>query len=161
MLWKRGTLLAASLFFVLSIAPARAEGEAEADTEVLLETIRSNRKALVEVNLGLSEEEGKKFWPVYDKYQAQMNVLQERLVKVIEDYVKNFSKLTDDKALELVTEYLAIEAERVKVKQADLPAFKAAVSGRTVARFYQIENKMDAVVRFKLAEAIPVVDKGS
>lgn len=159
MLWKRGTLLAASLFFVLSAASACA-AEAEADTEVLLEAIRANRKALVEVNLGLSEEQGKKFWPVYDKYQEQMNVLQDRLVKVIEDYIKSYKTLGDAKAIELVTEYLAIEADRVKVKQESMPAFQAVVPGRTVARFYQIENKMDAVLRFKLAETIPVVEQG-
>jgi hypothetical protein len=45
------------------------------------------------------------------------------------------------------------------VKQENLPAFTAALPGRKVARFYQIENKMDAVVRYKLAETIPVVQE--
>ena len=30
---------------------------------------------------------------------------------------------------------------------------------QVVARFYQIENKMDAVLRYELAAAIPVVDE--
>jgi hypothetical protein len=157
MMWKPVTLLAASLLLALSAAPVRAEEEA--DTAVLLEAIRANRKALVAVNLGLTAEEDKKFWPVYDAYEKQMNVLQDRLVKVIEDYIASFADLGDDKAMQLVKEYLAIDAERVKVKQENLPAFAAVLPGRKVARFYQIENKMDAVVRFKLAETIPVVEK--
>jgi hypothetical protein len=31
--------------------------------------------------------------------------------------------------------------------------------GRKVARFYQIENKMDAVIRYDLAATIPVIDE--
>ena len=34
-----------------------------------------------------------------------------------------------------------------------------ALPGRKVMRFYQIENKMDAVLRYELAETIPVVEK--
>jgi hypothetical protein len=157
MMSKRVRLLAASLILALSASIAHAQPEA--DTAVLLDAIRANRKALVEVNLGLTEDEEKKFWPVYDKYQQQMNALQERLVKVIEDYIASFEKLSDDKAMQLVKKYLAVDADRVKVRQDSLPAFAAVLPGRKVARFYQIENKMDAVVRFKLAETIPVVEQ--
>jgi len=66
-------------------------------------------------------------------------------------------KLTDEKAMQIVKDYLAVEADRVKVRQDNLPAISAALPGKKVARFYQIENKMDAVVRYKLAETIPVV----
>jgi hypothetical protein len=151
-------LLAASLILVLSVAPAaRAATAGEAETAVLVDTIRANRKALVAVNLNLTDEEAKKFWPAYDTYAAQMKAVQDRLVKVVEDYIASFDKMTDEKAMQLVKDYLAVEADRIKVKQDNLPAISAALPGRKVARFYQIENKMDAVVRYKLAETIPVV----
>ena len=154
---RRVTLLAASLVLVLSASAARAGAAGEADTAVLVEAIRANRKALVAVNLDLTDEEAKKFWPAYDHYQEQMSAVQDRLVKVIEDYIANFDKLTDEKAMQIVKDYLAVEADGVKVKQENLAAFSAALPGKKVARFYQIENKMDAVVRYKLAETIPVV----
>src|SRR5262245_23264831 len=154
---RRLTLLAASLVLVLSASPALAGAAGEADTAVLLDAIRANRKAMVAVNLNLTDEEAKKFWPAYDQYQQQMNAVQDRLVKVIEDYTANFKNLTDEKAMQIVKDYLAVEADRMKVKQDNLSAFAAALPGRKVARFYQIENKMDAVVRYKLAETIPVV----
>ena len=31
--------------------------------------------------------------------------------------------------------------------------------GRTVARFFQIENKIDAVIRYDVAATIPVVEE--
>jgi len=33
------------------------------------------------------------------------------------------------------------------------------VPGRKLVRFYQIENKMDAVLRYELAAEIPVVEE--
>jgi len=55
--------------------------------------------------------------------------------------------------------YLAAEAERLQVRRAYLDEFAKILPGRTVARFYQLENKMDAVLRYDLAATIPVVDE--
>src|SRR4030095_15139666 len=143
---RRATLLAASLVLVLYASAARAGAAGDADTALLLDAIPANRKALVAVNLNLTDEEAKRFWPAYDQYQQQMNAVEDRLVKVIEDYTANFKNLTDEKAMQIVKDYLAVEADRVKVRQDNLPAFSAALPGRKVARFYQIEDKIDAVV---------------
>ena len=55
--------------------------------------------------------------------------------------------------------YLAAEAERVQVRRTYPSEFKKILPGRTVARFYQIENKMDAVLRYDLAATKPVFDE--
>ena len=141
-------------------AAAASTGQAaEANLDVLVNAIRSNRKALVAVNLKLTDEEATKFWPVYDRYQQEINAIGDRLVGVIQDYTTNFSNLSDDKAMKLVDDYLAVEADRVKVRRAYVDEFAKALPGRKVARFYQIENKMDAVIRYDLAATIPVVEE--
>ena len=66
---------------------------------------------------------------------------------MIQDYTANFSDLSNEKAMKLVDDYLAVEADRVKVKRAYVDEFVKALPGRKVTRFYQIENKMDAVIR--------------
>ena len=78
---------------------------------------------------------------------------------MIQDYSANFSDLSNDKAMKLVDDYLAVEADRVKVKRAYVDEFAKVLPGRKVARFYQIENKMDAVIRYDLAATIPVVEE--
>src|SRR4051794_15661445 len=156
-------LLAAAVILGLSAAALRAAppptGPAAANLDVLVDAIRSNRKALVKVNLKLTDEEASKFWPIYDRYQQEINAVGDRLVGVIQDYTANFSTLSDDKAMKLVDDYLAVEADRVKVKRAYVAEFAKALPGRKVARFYQIENKMDAVIRYDLAATIPVVEE--
>jgi hypothetical protein len=161
---KSRLLLAALLAVAASITVARAAGPAakpaeEADRQLLLDTIRSNRKAMVAASLGLSPEEGAKFWPIYDRYQEQMNVSGDRMSALVDDYIAHYRDLSNEKALELAQEYLAAEAQRLETRRTFLPEFSKELPGRTVARFYQIENKMDAVIRYDLAAVIPVVEE--
>ncbi|HME72355.1 MAG TPA: hypothetical protein VKM54_21180 [Myxococcota bacterium] len=157
-------LLAAAVILGLSAAvlyaaqPPTGQG-AEANLDVLVDAIRSNRQALVAANLNLTDEEASKFWPIYERYQKEINAIGDRLIGVIQDYTTNFSDLSNDKAMKLVDDYLAVEADRVKVKRAYVDEFAKALPGRKVARFYQIENKMDAVIRYDLAATIPVVEE--
>ena len=156
--------LAASLACMLSSAIAYAADTGAADAPqaqpgVLLDTIRANRKALVAVNLELSPAEADKFWPLYDRYQKEISAIGDRVVSIVEEYTATFRDLSNDKALQLMESYLAAEAERIQVRRTYLAEFKKILPGRTVARFYQIENKMDAVLRYDLAATIPVVDE--
>jgi hypothetical protein len=152
-------LLGFSLLVALVAAPAGAGDADEASLEILRDTLRTNKKAFVDVNLALSDEEAKAFWPVYDRYQTDLGAVQERLVRLIEEYSANFGKMTDVEAEKLTENYLAIERDRAKVREAFLGPISETLPGRKVMRFYQIENKIDAVLRYELARAIPVVEQ--
>jgi hypothetical protein len=157
-------LLATVAAIVLATAAVQAADKAAAaapqnEQSILVDTIRANRKALVAVNLQLSEEQAGKFWPLYDKYQKDLSAAGDRMGAVIDDYSKNFHDLSDEKATKLMDEYLAAESDRLQVRRNYLPEFEKILPGRTVARLYQIENKMDAVIRYELAAAIPVVEE--
>jgi hypothetical protein len=73
-------VLAAAVILALSAGPLRAaqpsgSQAATANLDVLVDAIRSNRKALVAVNLKLTDEEAAKFWPIYDRYHADLRSL--------------------------------------------------------------------------------------
>jgi hypothetical protein len=159
-------LLLAALGCCLAATTGRAAQPAaanapQADPKLLLDTVRSNATALVAANLQLTPDEAAKFWPVYARYRQEINAIGDRMAALIQDYTAHFQDLSNDKALQILQDYLAAEADRIKVRQAYVPQFSQVIPGRTVARFYQLENKMDAVMRYELAAAIPVVDQGS
>jgi hypothetical protein len=52
---------------------------------------------------------------------------------------------------------LAIEGERVTLMKSFLPKFRKVLPEKKVARYYQLENKIDAVVNYGLARQIPLV----
>ena len=104
---KIRVLLALSLFLGVSTAALAAEpeggGEAdEATLDALVGAVRSNRKALVAANLKLTDAEAAKFWPVYDRYQKEINAVGDRLVGVIKDYTEAFPNFSNEKAMKLV-----------------------------------------------------------
>ena len=49
---------------LLHAEPRDGDPMTEASLEVLVNTMRANRKALVDVNLGLSDDEAATFWPI-------------------------------------------------------------------------------------------------
>ena len=158
---RAAALLTALLLAVPAFAAEPAKtGEADkANLEVLRDTIRANKKALVAVNLDLSDAEAKEFWPLYDRYQAELKGVNDRLVTLIQDYTSNFGTLADDHAKKLAEDYLAVEEDRAKVRRTYFADFTKVLPGKKAARFYQIENKMDAVIRYDLASEIPVVER--
>ena len=141
-------------------APAAAKGEAsEASLDILREAIRANRKAFVAANLKLTDAEATQFWPLYDRYHAELKGVNDRLVTIIKDYTEHFTTLTDEQAGKLAADYLAVEEDRAKVRRTFFTDFTKVLPGKKAARFYQIENKMDAVLRFDLAKTIPVLEE--
>lgn len=125
--------------------------------QVLVEKIRADKKLLVAENMQLTEAESKKFWPVYDRYQDELFILRMRSLKLIQDYAENYESMTNEMAKKLLDEYLAIERLREKVREAYLPKFRKLLPEIKVARYYQIENKIGAVVNYELATQIPLV----
>ena len=149
------------LLFVLAFtaAPVWAGSADEASFEILRDTIRANKKAMIAASLTLTDAESDAFWPLYDKYEAEIAHVNDRLVKVVATYTKDYKTLTDEQAKKLSEEYLAVEEDRASLRRKYFGDFTKVLPGKKAARFYQIENKMNAVVRYDLAREIPVVEE--
>jgi hypothetical protein len=147
------------LLLVVSVRPGLAGEAADASLDILRETIRVNKKAIVDVSLTLTDPEAAGFWPIYEGYQTELAGVNDRLVKVIEDYTTHFHDLSDQQAMDLMGQYLSADEDRTKIRRTYLPQFAKVLPGRKVARFYQIENKIDAIVRYDLAAEIPVIEE--
>jgi hypothetical protein len=150
--------LLVSLLIALPAASLRAGEARQAELDILRDTIRANKRALIAVNLPLTDEEAGKFWPIYDRYEGELRTINDRVVKLLDEYTTSFPNLSNDRAAALIGDYLAAEADRAQLRRTYLPDISKALPGRKVARFYQIENKMDAIVRYDLAAHIPVVE---
>lgn len=148
-----------SLMAMLIVVPAVAQ-ENTADTmKILLEKIKADKKLLVAGNMELTESEAKDFWPVYAEYQKDLDAINLRIGKLITSYAEEYraDSLTDEKALELTTELVAIQQTEGALQEAYVPKLRKALPMKKVARYLQIENKIRAAVKYELAEGIPLV----
>jgi hypothetical protein len=144
------------------VVPGRTQ-EKQADSmqvvnmQIVLEKIRADKKLLVAENMQLTEAEAKAFWPVYDQYQDELFLLRSRTAKLIKDYADAYDKMNNDTAKRLLDEFVTIEALGPKLRQAYLPKFRKALPETKVVRYYQIENKIQAVLFYELAANIPLI----
>ncbi len=152
-------IAAAAALFLFAAPAARSDEPAQNNMEIVREALRADKKALVASNLQLTDAEAKAFWPIYDKYQKDLLTEHNKLYQVIEEYALAYdkNKLDDAKALDLIHRYFSAEEARTKVRSSYVKQFSKVIPGTKVARFYQIENKLDAVVRYEMAGAIPLV----
>jgi len=106
--------------------------------------------------MDLTESEAKAFWPVYEKYQDELFLLRARTAKLIKDYAEAFKGLSDETAKKLLDESITIESLGLKLRKAYLPKFRQVLPEKKVARYYQIENKIQAALYYDLAVEIPL-----
>lgn len=125
--------------------------------EILREKARADKKLVVATALALTEGEAKVFWPVYNAYQSDMITHYDKLLSLIDRFTQAYDTMTDEAATRLLNEYLGLEANHVALLKAYVPRFQKVLPALKVARLYQIENKMRALVNYDLARQIPLV----
>ena len=152
--------------FVLAVAisfaaPALAQEAGNMNMEILKEKVKADKKLLVAANMNLTDAEAKGFWPLYDGYQKELEQINQRLGSVIKSYADahNAGKgmIPDETAKKLLKEALAVEESEVKLRQSYAAKLEKALPATKVARYLQIENKIRAILKFELAQQIPLV----
>jgi len=118
--------------------------------------LQAERTKLVAANLQLTEAESAKFWPLYEEYRGKQNRLDDKAIALVEDYANHFDSLSDEKAKELIKRQLDLEKERLNLRRDYLGKFEKTIPPKKVARYYQIERKMDATIAYEAARAIPL-----
>ncbi len=149
---------------ILCAVPAFAQTAGSADTnmEIFMQKIKADKKLLVASNMGLTDAEGKDFWPLYDAYQKDLQQVNERLGKTINAYAEAYNEgkgtVSNDTAKKLLDEAISVEEQEVKLKRAYAEKVGKVLPAAKTARYIQIENKIRAVIKFELARQIPLVD---
>ena len=147
-------LVAVLAVFIVS---SMAQEKPADNMQIVREKIKTDKKLFIAENMNLTESEAKVFWPVYENYQKDLGKLVDKAVKLIDNYAANYETMSEEAAKELIDGYLAIEGERVTLMKSFLPKFRKVLPEKKVARYYQLENKIDAVANYGLARQIPLV----
>jgi hypothetical protein len=155
---KLVVILVTMVVLLLTCSLCLAANRPADNMDILRDKIQADKKLLIAENMQLTEAEAKAFWPVYGAYQNELFLLQSRSIKLIKDFAGAYEKMTDKDAKKLLDEYLTIEGLRMKLRQAYLPKFRKVLPEKKVVRYYQLENKILAVLTYELAKGIPLVE---
>jgi Spy/CpxP family protein refolding chaperone len=157
---NRKTVMVALLLvglIALGVMPALAQDKPADNMQIVREKVRADKKLFVAANMELTESEAKAFWPIYEKYQNELFLLRSRTAKLIKDYAEAFKDMNDETAKRLLDESVTIESLGAKLRKGYLPKFRQVLPEKKAARYYQIENKIQAALYYELAMEIPLV----
>lgn len=135
---------------------ADEQGDITSEAEMTRAAIQLRRQALVTAAMDLEGKEPEAFWPLYREYRTEMAKVGDRFVKLLTTYLESYDRLTDDAANKMMDEYISIERAKHAVKSKYRGRFSKVLPARKVVRFFQIDNKMDAVISAELAQTIPL-----
>ncbi len=146
--------------FAVPLAPSLARAQTVDEwtaVQQILADVKADRQAVVAANLPLTDGEARAFWPVYKEYRGEVEKVAERMAKLIVVYAANYETMNDTKADAFLKEALAIDRDKLGVREKYLPKVRSVLPPTKAARFLQIENKLDAIVNVGLASEIPLV----
>ena len=154
----KNTLIPFALILALALVTPPALAQTADDAiELTRQVIQTERQAIVATNLGLDEAEGAIFWPLYREYRTAVQKVLDRKVGLLKSFSEDYETLTDEQASKLLDEHLGYRGQLIKVQTSYVKKMRKVLSGKTVARFFQIENKMDAIIEYELASEIPLI----
>jgi hypothetical protein len=154
---KRSLILAVAL-----LAAAAGSVSAQTETEVALTRtqVEADRQAIVAENLGLTDAQAQVFWPLYREYTAKRAELGDRSARLLVAYVAGYKTMDDVTATKMLDEVFAIQQDEIALKKSWAGKMRKTLPGALVARFFQIDNKLDAYMKAIAADEIPLIVAG-
>ena len=158
------TLLAVVAFAGTAFAQAAKPTSEEAATNAAIEQLRKDARAdvntVITASMRFSADEAAKFWPLYKGYEAQKKAIGDEKVALIKAYATSYNAgpVADERAKDLMARAIAVEEKSLAAKKQFMQELQKALPGKTVARFYMVQNRIDLLTALELAEGIPLID---
>jgi hypothetical protein len=150
-------LKTATLVAVLAGHASLAGAQTVRETlDITREAVETQRRVLVAGALPLTDAEADGFWPLFDAYERERRPLDARANKLVADFLAGASTLTDAQAKAMVDEALTIDEAKLRLRRSYASRMGRVHPGRKLSRFFQIDNKLDAVVRADISRQVPL-----
>ena len=139
--------------------PAWTQDKPANNLEVVHEKLKADKKLIVAKYMELTDSEAKKFWPVYEEYQKDLQKVDQRLLNLLQSYAADYrnQSLTDEKAKQLLDEWIAIDNDDAKRRASYVPKVMKTLPAKKAARYLQIENEYRILMKYDLAVTVPLV----
>ena len=150
-------LLFLSLLVFTSLSFAQIESFDSTYIEGLKKDVGGTFKDIVKDNLKLTEDEAKVFWPLFDEYMAARSPIFEERVSLTEEYMMNYYAMDDATAKDLIDKAIQSQQDLMDVRKEYLNKMFEVLPAPLVGKFFQLDNRVSAVVDLVRMSATPLV----
>lgn len=127
------------------------------EIELLRKDIRSQKKQLIAQNLKLTDSDATKFWPIYDRYTAELVKINDKKYAAIQEYADHYGTLSDQQALSLMKQWEEVDVAAAQLRAKYLPIVTEAIGGKNAATFAQIDRRLTLMIELQLSSKIPLL----
>lgn len=143
------------LIFVLSFGTLVAQDDF---IELLRKDVTAEKTAVITEIMAFTDSESKIFWPLYREYDFERSKIDDQRMALIKDYAEHFENITDEKADEITRRSFKYRQQLVKLEQKYYKKLAKALSAKTAARFFQLDNQLNSLITLQITSNLPLIE---
>lgn len=153
-------VLATPVLAQITAIPAPAtmsEALTDADIETLRQGLRGDKRQTTAETLKLTDAEAVRFWPIYDKYIAELTIINTTKYSLIQEYSQRFGGYNDKQATDFIKRWLDVDIKASQLRSRYVPIVGKVLPGIKAASFFQIDRRLAMLVNVGLAAQLPIL----
>jgi len=136
---------------------AKAREDLDKAVEAMRKDARATKADILGKTLALDTTQAAAFWPVYKQYEAELATVNDERVAIIQDLGEHLSSMNDAKAKGLIERQIGYQEKRLALVKKYKDEFLKVLPATTVARFLQVDSRLNVLLDLAAASAIPLV----
>ncbi len=138
-------------------ANPNSQASMDQNLELLRKDIRSQKKQLIAANVPFTDAEAQVFWPVYDKYTAELATANNEKYTVIKEYAESNGNMTDAQADDWTKRILKLDSDVAALRAKYQPMFRKILPAKKCALYMQVERQAQMMIDTQISMQIPLV----
>ena len=118
--------------------------------------LQGSRADIMAKNLTLTAEQAAKFWPVFDQYQKEQNVIMDEQMKGIQAYISGGEAMDDRSVLQLMNAHLDRDEKMAALRRRWLSDFQQVMPIKQAVRVMQIDRRLSLAQQTEFTAQIPL-----
>ncbi len=126
------------------------------DIALLRQDLRATKMQVIGQNMSLSEEQGEKFWPIYNHYVKDLQEVNNQKYALLKQYAEMWATMSDEDALIYVRHWLEVDGQAQALRLKYVPVVSEVLPGRKAATFFQLDRRLNMIIDLQLFSQIPL-----
>lgn len=152
----RRTALALAFVMIAAPCPAQTTDHRKSEEQISLRQLDTRQRVVYALNLGLTDAEGKVFWPIYDQYAADIKQVTDERVELLNDFADRYESLTDADAEAMLARIWRAERDALRIRQKYAARVQKVLPGAKALRYVQLQARIDNQVLGRFMSLIPL-----
>jgi hypothetical protein len=137
---------------------ALAQDPTDGDINLFRKDVRSLKKQIIAANMDLTDNEAEQFWPIYDRYTAELIAITDKKYALLKEYAQNYTTMSSEQAESYIKGRAAVEESIMKLRLKYLASFRKVLSGKATALFFQMDWRLGLIMDLQLASQTPLIE---